>query len=79
MYLRGNSIGTDDDDDGRRRRRHTLNLFSIQADRGFATSRLRSDEDGISTNRIIYSSITLSWCVGNDTSKKGGNAPWATD
>jgi hypothetical protein len=28
-------------------------VYSGQADRGFTTSQLRSDEDGISTNRII--------------------------
>jgi hypothetical protein len=38
---------------GRGRVRKHLKAFLRQADRGFATSRLRSDEDGISTNRII--------------------------
>ncbi len=41
-------------------------LNQLQADRGFATSWLQhSDEDGISTNRIIYSTLvlTLSWCT----------------
>ncbi len=32
--------------------RRTLNHFRVQAERGFATSRLCSEEDGISTNRI---------------------------
>jgi hypothetical protein len=34
-----------------------------------------SEEDGISTNSLV---LLLS-CLGNDTSKKGGSAPRATD
>ena len=36
---------------------------------------VRSEEDGISTNSLV---LLLS-CLGNDTSKKGGSAPRATD
>ena len=83
MNIRGNSIGTDgrrrrttttdnDDDDGRR---HTLNLlYYRQADRGFATSRLCTDEDG-----TRYFSRYIFYMVRIGTSKKGGNAPRATD
>ncbi len=42
-----------------------------QADRGFARSRLCTNEDGNTNNLVLYT-------VRNDTSKKGGNAPWAT-
>ena len=54
-----------------------LVLFTVQASRGFAMSRLCSDEDVISTNRTIL--YLLYHGVGNDTSKKGGTAPRATD
>ncbi len=52
-------------------------IITLQADRGFAKSRLCSDEDGISMNRIIE--YLLYDGVGNDTSKKGGNTPRAMD
>ena len=48
-------------------------MFSrVQADRGFARSRLCTDEDGTTNNLVLY-------MVRNDTSKNGGDAPWATD
>ena len=72
MYLRGNSIGTDDDDDDGRRRRHTLNLFNIDKPIG-ASPRL--DEDGT----ILVCSTYSTYTVRIGTSKKGGNAPRATD
>ncbi len=40
-------------------------FVKVQADRGFARSRLCTDEDGTTTNLVIY-------MVRNDTSKKGG-------
>ncbi len=43
-----------------------------QADRGFARSRLCTNDDGNTNNLVLYT-------VQNDTSKKGGNAPRATD
>ncbi len=43
-----------------------------QADRGFARSRLCTDEDGTTNNLLLY-------MVRNDTSKNGGYAPRATD
>jgi hypothetical protein len=43
-----------------------------QANRGFARSRLCTNEDGTSNNFVLY-------MVRNDTSKKGGNALQATD
>jgi hypothetical protein len=49
IHIRGNSIGTDQT----RPDQTHFKSFNRQADRGFATSRLCSDEDGISTNRII--------------------------
>ena len=49
-------------------------LFEQQADRGFARSRLCTDEDGTTNNLVC----TLHG-VRNDTSKKGGDAPRATD
>jgi len=36
----------------------------------------RDYEDGISTNNLV---LTIFYGVGNIISKKGGNAPWATD
>ncbi len=39
-----------------------------QANRGFARSRLCTNEDGNTNNLVLYT-------VQNDTSKKGGNAP----
>ncbi len=47
-------------------------LFYQQADRGFARSRLCTNEDGNTNNLVLYT-------VRNDTSKKGGNALRATD
>ncbi len=71
MYLRGNSIGTDD---RRRTTDDTLEIFLsiVQANRGFARLRLCTNKDGNTNNLVLY-------MVRNDTSKKGGNAPWATD
>jgi hypothetical protein len=43
-----------------------------QADRGFARSQLCTNEDGTTNNLVLY-------MVRNDTSKKGGGAPRATD
>jgi len=45
-----------------------------QADRG--RDYVRSEEDDISTNSLV---LLLYHGVGNDTSKKGGSAPRATD
>ena len=39
----------------------------------------RDYEDGISTNRIIQYFYSIMVYIGNDTSKKGGSTPWATD
>ena len=51
----------------------SIKLFFLrQADRGFARSRLCTDEDGTTNNLVLY-------MVRNDTSKKGGDAPRATD
>jgi len=47
-------------------------IFFPQADRSFARSRLCTDKDGTTNNLVLY-------MVRNDTSKKGGDAPWATD
>ena len=69
MYLRGNSIGTDDDDDDERRTTTT-----DDTDRVFATLRLCTDEDG-----TRYFSRYIFYMVRIGTSKKGGNAPRATD
>ena len=49
-----------------------LSLYLLQADRGFTRSRLCTDEDGTTNNLVLY-------MVRNDTSKKGGDAPRATD
>jgi len=49
-----------------------LHYLTEQADRGFARSRLCTDEDGTTNNLVLY-------MVWNDTSKKGGDAPRATD
>ena len=43
-----------------------------QANRGFARSRLCTDEDGTTNYLVLY-------MVRSDTSKKGGDAPRATD
>ena len=49
-----------------------FNSFTLQADRGFATSRLRSDEDGtILAHNILHG---FDWNI-----EKGGNAPRAPD
>ncbi len=73
MYVRGNSIGTDGPDGPDRTDRTPFKSFkTLQADRGFARSRLCTDEDGTTNNLVLY-------MVRNDTSKKGGDAPWATD
>ena len=59
MYLRGNLIGTDDRQQTTTTMTTTtttMHFKSFQnrpADGGFATSQLCSDEDGISTNKII--------------------------
>ena len=82
MNLRGNSIGTDDDDDDDDEttmddddgRQHTLNLFFLQAERGFATSQLCvvTDKDGtILAHNILHG---FDWNI-----EKGGNAPRAPD
>ena len=52
----------------------SLSYFLRQADRGFATSRLCTDEDG-----TRYFSRCIFYMVRIGTSKKGGNAPQATD
>ena len=52
--------------------RNMMLVFDVQADRGFARSRLCTDEDGTTNNLVLY-------MVQNDTSKKGGDAPRATD
>ena len=62
---------------GRRRRTrpdrtHFKSFNTLQADRGFARSQLCTDEDGTTNNLGLY-------MVRNDTSKKGGDAPRATD
>ncbi len=49
-----------------------VSSFNQQADRGFARSRLCTDGDGTTNNLVLY-------MVRNDTSKKGGDAPRATD
>ncbi len=49
-----------------------LIFWKRQADRGFARSRLCTDGDGTTNNLVLY-------MVRNDTSKKGGDAPRATD
>ena len=53
-----------------------MNLYVMilvkQADRGFIRSRLCTDSDGTTNNIVLY-------MVRNDTSKKGGGAPQATD
>ena len=49
-------------------------LFTQQADRGFARSRICTDADGTTNNSVQYSTS-----VRNDVSKKGGDAPRATD
>ena len=46
----------------------------LQANRGFATSQLCTDEDG-----TRYFSRYIFYMVRIGTSKKGGNAPRATD
>jgi hypothetical protein len=56
--------------------RFIFNLFiCVQADRGFARSRLCTDGDGTTNNLVWYST----GYIRNDTSKKGGDAPRATD
>ncbi len=57
---------------GRRERIKAKELLKKQANRGFARSRLCAKEDGNTHNLVLYT-------VRNDTSKKGGNAPRATD
>ncbi len=54
------------------RQMHSKHLSLLQVDRGFARSRLCTNEDGNTNNLVLYT-------VRNDTSKKGGNAPRATD
>ena len=70
LYVGLNGYRQQTTDDGQRR--HTLNLSGVQANRGFARSRLCFNEDGRTNNFVLYT-------VRNDTSKKGGNAPRATD
>ncbi len=48
-------------------------LCSRQANRGFARSRLCTDKDGTTNNLVLYIMVR------NDTSKKGGDTPGATD
>ena len=50
------------------RTRHTLNIYSL--DKPIGASPRCYYEDGINMNRIG---------VGNDTLKRGGSTPWATD
>ncbi len=52
--------------------RYNQIVLEQQADRGFARSRLCTDGDGTTNNLVLY-------MVRNDTSKKGGDAPRATD
>ncbi len=47
-------------------------FLPVQADRGFARLRLCTNKDGNTNNLVLYT-------VRNGTSKKGGNAPRATD
>ncbi len=55
--------------------RNSFYFFAgIQADKGFATSGLCTDEDG-----TRYFSRYIFYMVRIGTSKKGGNAPRATD
>jgi len=66
MYRRGTDSQTDGLTDGR-----TDIFFQyVQAKRGFATSRLHSDEDGSSTNILV---LTL-WCRESYIKKGGGRS-----
>jgi hypothetical protein len=53
IHLHGNSIGTDRTRPDRTRQTHFKSFQNIQADRGFATSRLCTDEDGTTISRGI--------------------------
>ena len=65
INLRGNSIGTDGPDRTGPDQTPFKSFNTLQADRGFARSRLCTDEDGTTNNLVLY-------MVRNDTSKMEG-------